>query len=180
MMASIGLGHLCAESVATYPERVREVAQNVELLRDLRVNLRGKLRDTPLFNMGIFRTSFENAMRDAFITYCFENKKDFDARFYANEDGKLLRDCVRAADVIKRGAEKEKYDAEQFGALVDEYLAINSLLLERLFELNKDNANVLRSLVPTAEMVELLAHANDLDTVVHITQAIRNAVIKFA
>jgi hypothetical protein len=159
---------------------VKEVAENVELLRELRQNLRGRLRETPLFNMGIFRQSFEYAMRDAYLKYCYENKKPFEIEIYKDDDGRLLRDCVRATDIIKRESEKEEFDSEHFPLLVKEYVEIHSLLLERLFGLYKDNAGMLNVLVQVANMLELLVTIDDVFTIANIMQGIRNVIKKFA
>jgi len=180
MMHNVELGHLCADSKENYVKKVIEISKNIDLLRDLRTNLRGRLREYPLFDMPAFRVNFENAMRDAWLTYCYTHKKQLDGDLYKNNDAFLLRDCARAADILKREAEKDDFDAKHFPLLVNEYLQIHFILLERLFELYKNNAGVLKMLVQVSEILETIDKIEDTETLTQMTQAIRGVIVKFA
>ena len=179
-MHNVGLGNLCADSIDTYPEKVREVSDNVELLKNLRMNLRGRLKDTPLYNTNVFRNAFENAIRDAYIKYSCDNKKTFDPMIYNGNNGKLLQDCVRAADILKRIIEKNESDTDRRNHIINEYIQINSFLLKQLIELHGDNQNMLKYLNSIIELINLLKQDNNNLIVIDITQAIRNVLVKFA
>jgi len=180
-MSNVGLGNLCADSIDDYPNKVRKVSQNVELLRDLRQNLRGKLKETPLFDTGVFRNAFENAIRDVFVDYCIENKKPYDSTVYENDEGLLLRDCVRAADILVHEITRKK-DAgdERFAAMFDEYKTIHALMMERILDIYQDDRNSLLIAVQAADMLEMLDTAPDLETINAFIKSIRSVLYKFA
>ena len=181
MMENVGLGHLCAGSVEAYPGKVKEVSQNVELLRELRQNLRGRLKDTPLFNTGILRRNFENALRDAHLKHCAEHKKPFGSDKYDGEDGRLLRDCVRAADIVSRElTRKQDADSARLEALLSEYRTINALLLKRLFDIYGDSGGERMLAEKAVELLELLGATRDAVIMGSVIKSIRTILIKFA
>lgn len=181
-MNQVGLGHLCADSMAAYPEKAREVAENVELLRTLRCNLRDWLKETPLFDTAVFRGAFEGAMRDTFIDYCMKNKKPFDPSVYHGNDEQLLRDCIRAADITVRELTRERgWNDRRADELLFEYVRINMLLLERLLEIYHNDLQALSIAEKVAQMVELLDEATDLtaDTAKELILSIRTLLVIF-
>jgi hypothetical protein len=179
-MTQVGLGHLCADSVDTYPDKVREVSQNVELLRELRQNLRDRLTDSALFDTSIFRVAFENAMRDAFVTHCVNNKKPFDTNYYEGEDKILLRDCVRAADIILYEINRQHgKDEERFFELLKEYKRLHRFMLERLSEIFIEDKNSLVIAVKINELMEILTRATNNAAISSSVKAIKALLLKF-
>ncbi|MDR1663530.1 MAG: hypothetical protein LBR83_01215 [Clostridiales bacterium] len=180
-MSNIGLGHLCADSVEAYPEKVREVSQNVALLKDLRQNLRETLKEKPLYNTMVFRDAFENAMRDAFLTYAFENKKPFDPEIYKGDDNKLLRDCIRSADIIMYEMTREQGgEGVPLTELFKEYKAIHALLLERFLNIYQDDIDALALAEKVAQILEMFNDSLDLTSIGVIVKSVKTLIVKFA
>jgi hypothetical protein len=159
-----------------YPQKVSEVASDLALLTDLRLNLRGRLKNTDLFNTAVFRTAFENAMRDCYIDYCVQNKQPFTGDAY-NDDFILLKDCVRAADIIlyefKRERGGSEYRAE---VLFNEYIEIHKMLMERLAEIYKDDFDNLLLAAKAARMLETLSSIIDYEVAFSIINEVRTIV----
>jgi hypothetical protein len=180
-MSHVGLGHLCADSVETYPEKVREVSRNVDLLRDLRRNLRKKLRGMPLYDTGVFRRAFENAMRDAYADWCIEHKKPIDIDAYRKNDSRLLLDCIRAADIVVREIARERgRKEERLSAFITEYFEIHQVLMERLLVIFQNEAGMLVIAEKAAQLLELTESAPDAATAVSMISAIKSIITKFA
>jgi len=179
-MTNVGLGSLCADNIDEYPQKVREVATNLPLLRSLRKNLREGLKDTPLYNTEVFRNAFENAMRNAFVNYCIEIKKPFDPSVY-NDDEVLLRDCVRAADILTHEFTREYgKDDKRIKALFSEYKEIHMYFMQRLSVIFSDNITMLCLAEMAARMLESLMDLSEDYAPVELIQSIRSILIRFA
>jgi predicted O-linked N-acetylglucosamine transferase (SPINDLY family) len=172
-MHHAGLGSLCADSMEAYPQKVFEVASNLPLLTDLRQNLRGRLKSTDLFNTSVFRTAFENAMRDCYIDYCVKNKRPFTKDAY-NDDYTLLKDCVRAADIVLYEFKRERGGSERRAeVLFNEYIEIHRLLTERLAEVYKDDFDYLLLTAKATRMLETLGGISDFEVAFGIINEVR-------
>jgi predicted O-linked N-acetylglucosamine transferase (SPINDLY family) len=181
LMANAGLDYISADTKEGYAELAANISQDVELLRELRMNLRERLRDTPAYNRNVFRDVLENRIRDTYIDYCLKNKKPFEPSVYYNDDGQLLRDCVRAADIVVREINREsENDKNRLMALLCEYTSIHSLMLERMFEIYGNDSEALSLALKAAELFELLSKTNEPEMVLAIIKNIRMIFTQFA
>ena len=180
-MTNVGLGDLCADDIESYPEKVKQVAEDIELLSDLRKNLRSRLKDMPLYDDKLFRIGFENAMRDAFISYCYNKKQPFDSSVYDNDNVLLLDDCIRAADVLEFELSRERgmLEDEVLSYMIGVYCEIHNLLMEKLLELYKNDLNVLSLALKAAELIELAYEAQDGSTLLGIIKSVLAILMNF-
>jgi len=180
-MSNVGLGGLCADSLESYPDKVREVSCDVDLLRDIRTNLRGRLKDTPLYNTEIFRNAFERAMRDVFISYCMKNKSPFVSSIYDGVEGRLLRDCVRAADVVLCELDRKlDPDDNKLSELLREYKSTNIYLMERILDIYRDSPEALLLAEKAAQLLDMIDISPGFDAKTVVIKAIRTILLKFA
>ena len=180
-MNNVGLGHLCAESISTYPSKVKEISEDVELLCDLRNNLRNRLKDTPLFNDKLFREGFENAMRDAFIKYCYEKNKSIEIDKYDKNKLLLSIDCMRAADILEFELTRSQGMLEEdiFIYLVHEYRKLHIALIESLALLYETDKNALLLIIKANDLLSSIVHIIDEKVLLNVIKLIRSLLNNF-
>ena len=100
---------------------------------------------------------------------------------YEDEDGRLLRDCVRAADIVDREIKRERGASEErLTELLREYKAIHKYILERFLDIYQDNAVALEWAAKAAQLYEMLDAAPDMATTGVIIKSIRRILKMFA
>lgn len=175
-----GLDNLIASTFEEYAEKAYEISQQPEKLRWYREHWRDELTEkAPGFNSENFRISFEAAMRTAYLTYAYKHKKPFDESVYENDFETLMRDSLRAEDIIMDEIEHND-SGVPIDELIAEYIKMMKLVLEKLLDMYEDQPSALELLQKMINLFELLIRAKTTDDVERILKSLKVLHVKFA
>ena len=127
ILKKIGYEDITALTEEEYVDKAVGLANDPDRLRRISRELPGRLRESPLTDQNVFRKNYETIIRDAWITYCADNRMEYD--YSADSLPDLAEQVINATVYFERKLEAAE---EPAGALLTEYQKVQKAFYEKL------------------------------------------------